>query len=26
VRANPSVQEAYLGSLLADAQVADAGH
>jgi branched-chain amino acid transport system ATP-binding protein len=26
VRANQSVQEAYLGSLLADAQVADAGH
>jgi branched-chain amino acid transport system ATP-binding protein len=26
VRANPSVQEAYLGSLLADAQVAEAGH
>ena len=26
VRANPSVQEAYLGSVLADAQVAEAGH
>jgi branched-chain amino acid transport system ATP-binding protein len=26
VRANPRVQEAYLGSVLADAQVADAGH
>ncbi len=26
VRANPSVQEAYLGSMLADAQVAEAGH
>ena len=26
VRANPKVQEAYLGSVLADAQVAEAGH
>ena len=26
VRANPRVQEAYLGSVLADAQVAEAGH
>ena len=26
VRANPKVQEAYLGSVLADAQAAEAGH